>query len=68
MTEQELLTDLAIAERNMKRKSSIYSVTFFKSVTDAFRTTRTNSFADLVEKDTRCALALRDLAVRENLL
>ncbi len=68
MTEQQLLTDLAVAERNMKRKSSVYSVTFFKSVTDAFKSTATHSFADLVQKDISMALQLRDIAVQEKLL
>ncbi len=68
MTEQQLLTDLAVAERNMKRKSSIYSIDFFKNVTDAFKMTRTNSFADLIKTDPQKALALRDLAVKEKLL
>jgi hypothetical protein len=68
MTEQQLLSELAIAERNMKKKSSIYSVTFFKSVTDAFRRTDTHSFADLVRKDVKGALALRELALKEKLL
>lgn len=68
MTEQQLLTDLAVAERNMKRKSSVYSVTFFKSVTDAFKVTATHSFADLVQKDVQVALQLRDIAIEEKLL
>jgi hypothetical protein len=68
MTEQQLLTELAIAERNMKRKSAIYSVAFFKSVTEAFRSTRTHTFADLVRKDLRQAVALRELAIKEKLL
>jgi len=68
MTEQQLLTDLALAERNMKRKSKVYSVEFFKGVTKAFTSTKSTSFADLVRSDIELALTLRDLAVKENLL
>ena len=68
MTEQELLTDLAVAERNMKQKSIVYSVDFFNKVADAFRLTRANSFAELINVDLRLALELLDLAIKERLI
>ena len=68
MTEQELLTDLAVAERNMKQKSIVYSVNFFNRISDAFKITNASSFADLVNSDLMLALELRDLAVKENLI
>ncbi len=68
MTEQQLLTDLAVAERNMKQKSIVYSVNFFNKVADAFRITRATSFAQLVEADLKLALVLRELAIKEKLI
>ena len=68
MTEQELLTNLAVAERNMKQKSIVYSVDFFNKVADAFRLTKANSFAELINIDLRLALELRELAIRERLI
>ena len=68
MTEQELLTDLAVAERNMKQKSIVYSVDFFNQVADAFRMTKANSFAELINLNLRLALELRELAIKERLI
>lgn len=68
MTEQQLLTDLAVAERNMKQKSIVHSVDFFNRVSDAFRLTKANSFAELIQTDLRLALELRELAIKEKLI
>ncbi len=68
MSEQQLLTDLAIAERNTKSKLKYYQLRFADEIREAFAANNVNSYFDLVRKDLGRALELRDLAVRENLL
>lgn len=68
MSEQQLLTDLAIAERNTKNKLKYYQLRFADEIRDAFLTNNVNTYFDLVRKDLDRALELRDLALRENLL
>lgn len=68
MNAQQLLTDLAVAERNMKLRSRNYSILFFNKVSDAFRQTHATSYFDLVEKDVSLALELHAVAENENLL
>jgi hypothetical protein len=68
MNAQELCTDLATAERNMRLRSMNYSLIYFNKVEEAFSNTRATSFLDLVESDVRLALHLREVAIQEQLL
>lgn len=68
LDEQQLLTDLAIAERNMKHKSKRYNLLFFNQTSEAFRKTKTRTYFDLVRADVNLAVHLRELAIREKLI
>jgi hypothetical protein len=68
LDEQQLLTDLAVAERNMKHKSRRYSLNFFNKASEAFKLTRTRTYFDLVRSDVNLAVQLREIAIREKLI
>jgi len=68
MEEQQLLTDLAIAEKNMRSKLKFGRPEFADELTDAFREYHVESFLDLVRADMHKAIELRQLAVKEELL
>jgi len=68
MSEQQLLTDLAVAERNTKGKLKYYQLRFAEEIRDAFTKNNVNTYFDLVRKDLKKALELRELALKENLL
>jgi len=68
MGEQELITDLAIAERNVNEKIKYCDVHFGNEIRNAFTKYNVNTYIDLVRADLKNALKLRDLAIKENLL
>ncbi len=68
MEEQQLLTDLAIAEKNLRGRMKINRPVYADRLMDAFREYSVHSFMDLVEADINKAVELRDLARVENLL
>ena len=68
MTEQELLTDLAVAERNMQSKLKFRRFYFRDEVRNVFSKTKVRTYFDLVQTDLDMAIQLRDLAVKLQLL
>ena len=68
MLEQQLLTELAVAERNTTHNLRFNRLRYAKEVTDAFTTKNVSSYYDLVRRDAKIALQLRELAIRENLI
>ena len=68
MGEQELLTDLAVAERNTKGKRCLEKIYFAEEVRHAFVQNHVETYMDLVRVDMSEALRLRNMAVREHLL
>ena len=68
MTTQQLLTDLAVAERNTKHMLKYQEISFAEEIRDAFERYRLSTYLDLVEKYPKRSLELRALAIKENLL
>ena len=68
MGEQELFTDLAIAERNTKGKHHLDKVYFAEAVRDAFRKTQVDTYYDLIHSDLKLALQLRTIAKNAKLI
>lgn len=68
MTEQELLTDLAVAETNMQSKLKYHRFFFRDEVRNAFSKTKVRTYFDLVQMDVKRALELRSLAIKLQLL
>ncbi|MCP4132390.1 MAG: hypothetical protein GY754_15570 [bacterium] len=65
---QELITDLAVAERNVQGKLKHAAIHFGNEVRNAFAKNKVNTYLDLVNVDLKKALELRELAVREKLI
>ena len=68
MTTQQLLSDLAVAERNTKHILKYHEISFAEEIRDAFEKYRISTYLDLVEKYPQRSLELRALAIKENLL
>ena len=68
MNNQELFTDLAMAEMNAKKIRSTRKIVFLQAVRDAFVNNNVNSFFDLVVNNAGAALTLKELALEEKLL
>ena len=68
MTTQQLLTDLAIAERNTKHMLKYHEIKFAEEIRDAFDRYKISTYLDLVEKYPQRSLELRALAIKENLI
>jgi hypothetical protein len=68
MTTQQLLTDLAVAERNTKHMLKYHEIKFADEIRDVFDRYKVSTYLDLVEKFPQRSLELRALAIKENLL
>ncbi|PKL41213.1 MAG: hypothetical protein CVV44_00835 [Spirochaetae bacterium HGW-Spirochaetae-1] len=68
MTAQQLLCDLAIAERNMEVQLKYNRLRYSNEVSNMFTVNDVSTYYDLIQKNIRQALALRRLAKREHLL
>jgi len=68
MEAQKLLTDLAVAERNTNIELKLNRLRFANEVSNVFASNNVNTYYDLVTNNTREALVLRKLAVKEHLL
>ena len=68
MLEQQLLTDLAVAEKNSWSMIKFYDVSYVDEVNYAFQKNNVFSYFDLVQVDLRKAMELRKIAIGERLL
>ncbi len=66
--DKKLLTDLVIADMNIKSRSKVSKISFNDEVRKVFKFYQINSYFDLILFDTDKAMELRNLAVNEQLL
>jgi len=66
--QQQLLSELAIAEKTMHEMEKYTSVRYYEAVLNAFTKNRVQSFMDLVMKNESTARRLRRIARQEKLL
>lgn len=68
MMDQNLLTDLVIAEMNIRNRIKLNKISYNDEVRKAFKDNEVTSFFDLIVYDMGKAKELRKLAKREHLL
>jgi len=68
MLEQQLLMELAVAERNTSYELRYNRLRFTNEVMRVFTTKKVSTYFDLIKADARKALELRDLAIKESLI
>ena len=68
MNVQELITDLAVAERRIKDVIKFRDINYGHEVDDAFEKHHIRTYYDLLQVDLEKALDLRDLAIKEKLI
>ena len=68
MVDRQLLTDLVSAEMNIRNVIKMYPISFNDEVRKTFMEYQVESYFDLIKSDTRKAIELRRLAVKEHLL
>lgn len=66
--DKKLLTDLVVADMNIKSISKIRKISFNDEVRKVFKEYQINSYFDLIRFDADKAIELRKLAVNEQLL
>ena len=68
MLEQQLLTELAVAERNTSYELRYNRLRFTNEVMKVFSLEKVSSYFDLIRTDVKKALELRDIAKKEKLI
>jgi hypothetical protein len=68
MVDQQLLTDLVLAEMNIRKMIKINKISFNDIVRKTFMDYEVNSFYDLIKFDELKALELREIAKKEHLI
>jgi hypothetical protein len=68
MVDQQLLTDLVLAEMNIRKMIKISKISFNDVVRKTFMEYEVNSFYDLIKFDELKALELREIAKKERLI
>ncbi len=68
MVDQQLLTDLVLAEMNIRKMLKISKISFNDVVRKTFMEYEVNSFYDLIKYDELKALELREIAKKERLI
>ena len=68
MLEKQLLTELALAERNSTHELRYNRLRYANEVSNVFTMINVTTYFDLIRTDAKRALELRKLAKRENLI
>lgn len=68
MNEQKLITDLAIAEKNVISRVGHKNISFGLEVINTFEKFNVKTYYDLLHTDYNAAVRLRKLAIKEKLL
>ncbi len=68
MEAQQLLSELAIAERNAEVELKYNRLRYANEVSNVFATNNVTTYYDLVRTNVRQAIYLRKLAIKEHLL